>query len=184
LCNDRLAELGLSPYVENYNQLQALSSKSESLKIDQTFRLWLPIIQQLETITSELEELANCKHFLRYTLHQNEHFCHSGFFYQLFGYFGLIGCFISVLAIFLVSMALNNYQMQAAQEEEENASKVQISIPNHIEEGPREVKIPPSKRSNPAGVGNSVAETDVERTHTIRHGTDTSMTPPKMISPK
>jgi hypothetical protein len=38
----------------------------------------------------------------------------------------LIGCFISVLAIFLVSMALNNYQrqMQAAQEEEENASKV------------------------------------------------------------
>lgn len=98
----------------------------------------------------------------------------------------MIGCFISVLAIFLVSMALNNYQrqMQAAQEEEENASKVQISIPNHIEEGPREVKIPPSKRSNPAGVGKSVAETDVERTHTIRHGTDTSMTPPKILSPK
>ena len=120
-------------------------------------------------------------------MHQNEHFCHSGFFYQLFGYFGLIGCFISVLAIFLVSMALNNYQrqMQKAQEEEENASKVQISIPNHIDDGPREVKIPTSKRSNPVGAGNSVAETDVlERTHTIRHATDTSMTPPKILSPK
>ena len=85
-------------------------------------------------------------------------------------------------------MALNNYQrqMQRAQEEEENASKVQISIPNHIEEGPRELKIPPSMRSNPAGgAGISVAETDVlERTHTIRHGTDTSMTPPKILSPK
>ena len=76
-----------------------------------------------------------------------------------------------------------------AQEEEDNASKVQISKPNHLDDGPKEVKIPPSKRSNPTGAGIYAAETNVlnivlERTHTIRHGTDTSMTPPKMLSPK
>ena len=73
--------------------------------------------------------------------------------------------------------------MKMAEEEAENANKVNITILSHQEEGPREVKIPPAKRAITNTPGSQV-ETDVERTHTIRVLTDVSATPPKVPSPK
>ena len=70
-----------------------------------------------------------------------------------------------------------------ADEEAENANKIQIPLPSIQNNGPKELKIPPSKRANP--ISNlSQAETDIDRTHTIRNPTDASMTPPKIQSPK
>jgi hypothetical protein len=84
---------------------------------------------------NQVESLTDCKHFLHFALHQNENLCQSGFFYELFTYFGLIGSFFSSVLMFVISLRLNVYLRQKVMHETLPDNKInKISKVNEREE--------------------------------------------------